>query len=148
MREEARRADRFLTNGAKRPVTGHSPAATEMATTMLGLKPTSDAQHSRACGRGLDLAIFLFLLYSGRGWSGMQGRYLSGLAAGLCLVWNLGSLVVLAWPSLPPLVLDVVVAVSFSMLSILPAVLLQVSLEGVWPGLTATGYALSTTAVF
>ncbi len=95
----------------------------------------------------LIFAIFLFLLYSGRGWSGMQGRYLSGLAAGLCLVWNLGSLVVLAWPSLPAPVLDVVVAVSFSMLSILPAVLLQVSLEGVWPGLAATGYALSTTAV-
>ena len=96
----------------------------------------------------LIFAIFLFLLYSGRGWSGMQGRYLSGLAAGLCLVWNLGSLVVLAWPTLPPRVLDIVVAVSFSMLSLLPAVLLQVSLEGDWPALVAAGYALSTTAVF
>ena len=49
----------------------------------------------------LIFAIFLVLLYSGRGWSGMQGRYLSGLAAGLCLAWNVGSLVVLAWPTLP-----------------------------------------------
>jgi len=34
----------------------------------------------------LIFAIFLVLLYSGRGWSGMRGRYLSGLAAGLSLV--------------------------------------------------------------
>ena len=56
----------------------------------------------------LIFAIFLVLLYSGRGWSGMRGRYLSGLAAGLSLTWNLGSLVVLAWPALPAPVLDMV----------------------------------------
>ena len=95
----------------------------------------------------LIFAIFLVLLYSGRGWSGMQGRYLSGLAAGLSLAWNLGSLVVLAWPALPAPVLDLVVAMSFSMLSLLPAVLLQVSLEGAWPALVGAGYALSTAAV-
>ena len=95
----------------------------------------------------LIFAIFLVLLYSGRGWSGMQGRYLSGLAAGLSLAWNLGSLVVLAWPALPAPVLDLVVATSFSMLSLLPAVLLQVSLEGAWPALVGAGYALSTAAV-
>jgi two-component system, LytTR family, sensor kinase len=95
----------------------------------------------------LIFAIFLVLLYSGRGWSGMQGRYLSGLAAGLSLAWNLGSLVVLAWPALPAPVLDWVVAMSFSMLSLLPAVLLQVSLEGAWPALVGAGYALSSAAV-
>src|ERR1035441_3873931 len=95
----------------------------------------------------LIFAIFLVLLYSGRGWSGMQGRYLSGLAAGLSLVWNLGSLVVLAWPALPAPVLDLVVAISFSVLSLLPAVLLQVSLEGAWAALVGAGYVLSTAAV-
>jgi len=95
----------------------------------------------------LIFAIFLVLLYSGRGWSGMQGRYLSGLAAGLSLAWNLGSLVVLAWPSLPAPILALVIAMSFSMLSILPAVLLQVSLEGAWPALVCAGYTLSTVAV-
>jgi hypothetical protein len=95
----------------------------------------------------LIFAIFLVLLYSGRGWSGMQGRYLSALAASLSLAWNLGSLVVLAWPALPAPVLDLAVAVSFSMLSLLPAVLLQVSLEGAWPALVGAGYALSTAAV-
>ena len=95
----------------------------------------------------LIFAIFLVLLYSGRGWSGMQGRYLSALAAVLSLAWNLGSLVVLAWPGLPPLVLYLVVATSFSVLSLLPAVLLQVSLEGSWPALAAAGYALSAAAI-
>ena len=95
----------------------------------------------------LIFAIFLVLLYGGRGWSGMQGRYLSALAASLSLAWNLGSLVVLAWPALPVPVLAVVVAMSFSMLSLLPAVLLQVSLEGAWPALVGAGYALSTAAV-
>jgi two-component system LytT family sensor kinase len=95
----------------------------------------------------LIFAIFLVLLYSGRGWSGMQGRYLSALAASLSLAWNLGSLVVLAWPALPVPVLDLAVAMSFSMLSLLPAVLLQVSLEGAWPALVGAGYALSTAAV-
>ena len=88
----------------------------------------------------LIFAIFLFLLYSGRGWSGLRGRYLSGLAAGLSLVWNLGSLVVLAWPGLPPRALNLVVAISFSVLSLLPAVLLHVSLEDSRPVLVGAGY--------
>jgi len=95
----------------------------------------------------LIFAIFLVLLYSGRGWSGMRGRYLSGIAAGLALAWNLGSLVVLAWPALPAPVMDLVVAVSFSVLSLLPAVLLHVSLEDSWPGLVGAGYLLSAAAV-
>ena len=77
------------------------PAPPELATTMLGLnEPLLINILGHAAG-ALIFAIFLVLLYSGRGWSGMQGRYLSGLAAGLSLAWNLGSLVVLAWPDLP-----------------------------------------------
>ncbi len=95
----------------------------------------------------LLFAIFLFLLYSGRGWSGLRGRYLSGLAAGLSLVWNVGSLVVLAWPGLPPHALNVVVAISFSVLSLLPAVLLHVSLEDSRPVLVGAGYLLSAVAI-
>jgi len=118
-----------------------------MATTMLGLnQPLLINILGHAAG-ALIFAIFLVLLYSGRGWSGMQGRYLSVLAASLSLAWNLGSLVVLAWPALPAPVLDLVVAMSFSMLSLLPAVLLQVSLEGAWPALVGAGYTLSTAAV-
>jgi len=96
----------------------------------------------------LVFAIFLVLLYSGRGWSGVQGRYLPGLAASLALAWNLGSLIVLAFPRLPARESDLVVAVSFSALSLLPAVLLHVSLEGGSKGLVGAGYVLSAIAVF
>jgi hypothetical protein len=118
-----------------------------MATTMPGLnQPLLINILGHAAG-ALIFAIFLVLLFSGRGWSGLQGRLLSALAASLAMAWNLGSLVVLAWPALPPSVLDLVVAMSFSVLSLLPAVLLQVSLEGAWPALAGAGYALSTAAV-
>ena len=95
----------------------------------------------------LIFAIFLCLLFSGRGWSGARGRYLSGLAAALSLVWNLGSLIALVWPGLPAGVLGLVVAVSFSALSLLPAVLLQLSLGDSQPAVVACGYVLSAIAV-
>ena len=93
----------------------------------------------------LIFSIFLALLYSGRGWSGGRGRFLSGLAASLSLIWNLGSLVVLAAPGLPPRILALVVAASFSVLSLLPAVLLHISIEHT--GLIAAGYVLSSIAI-
>ena len=95
----------------------------------------------------LIFAIFLVLLYSERGWSGAHGRTLSGLAAGLSLTWNLGSLVVLSWPGLPHLGGDLVAAVSFSVLSLLPAVLLHISLGEGRRTLVRTGYLLSAVAV-
>ena len=77
----------------------------------------------------LLFAIFLSLLFSGRGWSGGRGRYLSGAAAGLALLWNLGSLLVLVVPGLSPTTVKVLAAASFSVLSLLPAVLLHVWLD-------------------
>ncbi len=98
-------------------------------------------------GGALIFAIFLALLFSGRGWSGRYGRNLTGLAAALSLVWNLGSLVILAFPGLPPRVLDVTAAISFSVLSLLPAVLLHLSLDESRKTLVACGYALSSVAI-
>jgi len=95
----------------------------------------------------LIFAIFLTLLFSGRGWSGDRGRYLPQLAAALSLAWNLGSLVILAWPELPSPALDLTVAFSFSVLSLLPAVLLHVSLEDNRPLLVRAGYVLSAVAI-
>ena len=95
----------------------------------------------------LIFAIFLCLLFSGRGWSGERGRNLSGLAAALSLVWNLGSLIALVWPGLPAGVLGLMVAISFSALSLLPAVLLQLSLGDSQPAVVAGGYLLSAIAV-
>src|ERR1700733_12050366 len=98
-------------------------------------------------GGALIFAIFLFLLFSGRGWSGLKGRYLSGVAAGLSLVWNLGSLVVLVRPNLPPVWLNLAIAVSFSVLSLLPAVLLHVFARTARSPLVVCGYGLSVVAV-
>ena len=95
----------------------------------------------------LIFAIFLCLLFSGRGWSGGRGRYLSGLAAALSLVWNLGSLIVLVWPGMPAGASGLVVAISFSVLSLLPAVLLQLSLGDSQPAVVVCGYVLSAVAV-
>ena len=98
-------------------------------------------------GGALIFAIFLFLLFSGRGWSGIKGRGLSGLAAGLSLVWNLGSLVVLIRPDLPPFWMNLAIAISFSVLSLLPAVLLHVSVGTTRSYLVVCGYGLSIVAV-
>jgi len=96
-------------------------------------------------GGALIFAIFLALLFSGRGWSGVNGRYLSGLAAALSLAWNLGSLLVLA--GLRGRAADVAAAFSFSVLSLLPAVLLQISLGESSRVLVWLGYLLSSVAV-
>src|ERR1035438_3773508 len=98
-------------------------------------------------GGALIFAIFLVLLFSGRGWSGARGRYLPALAAILALVWNLGSLLVLSWPSMPAPARGLVIAVSFSVLSLLPAVLLHLSLKDSQPSLVAAGYLLGAAAV-
>ncbi len=95
----------------------------------------------------LIFAIFLCLLFSRRGWIGERGRYLSGLAALLSFAWNLGSLMVLIRPGMPPAVLNIVVAFSFSVLSLLPAVLLHLSLEGRHRSLAVCGYLLGAAAV-
>ena len=98
-------------------------------------------------GGTLIFAIFLVLLFSGRGWSGARGRYLPALAAILALVWNLGSLMVLSWPGMPSGARNLTIAVSFSVLSLLPAVLLHLSLKDSQPVLVAAGYLLGAVAV-
>lgn len=94
----------------------------------------------------LIFAIFLVLLFSRRGWSGARGRYLSGLAAALSLAWNAGSLLILVWPTMPITAARLVVAFSFSALSLIPAVLLHVSLGGSRRVLVGAGYLLSAIA--
>ena len=114
---------------------------------MWGIRETLLVNILGHAGGALIFAIFLRLLFSGRGWSGAEGRNLSGLAAALALAWNLGSLVVLAWPGMPERLLGLVVAVSFSVLSLLPAVLLHISLKESRPVVVRAGYLLSAIAV-
>src|SRR5581483_9671716 len=98
-------------------------------------------------GGALIFAIFLVLLYSGRGWSGVRGRYLPAAAAILSLLWNAGSLAVLTLPRLSPRALEIVVALSFSFLSLLPAVLLHHYVGDRYRLAVMAGYALSGVAV-
>ena len=69
------------------------------------------------------------------------------LAAALALVWNLASLIVLGMGTHSGTFKNLMVALAFTVLSLLPAVLFDLCLAGrQWP-LAAAGYALSSIAV-
>jgi signal transduction histidine kinase len=78
---------------------------------------------------------------------GVRQTKLSLVAAALALGWNVGSLVALASNSAGTLPIGMVETVSFSVLSLLPAVLLQVALQGKHRLIVTAGYAVSTCAV-
>ena len=78
---------------------------------------------------------------------GIRQIRLSLIAAILALGWNIGSLVVLASPDRNSQVIGIVVTASFSMLSLLPAVLLHVAVQKQHRLAVLTGYVISTTAV-
>ncbi len=96
-------------------------------------------------GHTAGLLLFGFiitLLLRDRG----QNR-LSIIAAGLALGWNIGSLVALGVGDSSSLFMAIVMAAAFSVLSLLPAVLLHISLQGRLPGITRAGYAISAVAI-
>jgi two-component system, LytTR family, sensor kinase len=72
---------------------------------------------------------------------------LPGIAAALALLWNVGSLIGLATAPEGGSVSDAIVAASFSALSLLPAVLLHISLGPRRPVLWITGYVVSGLAI-
>jgi two-component system, LytTR family, sensor kinase len=72
---------------------------------------------------------------------------LPALAAALAFFWNIGSLVALGVGRQGGTVADVIVAASFSVLSLLPAVLLHISLGTHHRPLWISGYVLSVAAV-
>jgi two-component system LytT family sensor kinase len=90
--------------------------------------------------------IFLYLLLRDRSGTRLRGSWLSFTAAGLAFLWNVGSLAVLITPSDGPLG-SLIVFFSFSVLSLLPAVLLHLSLTDGFDPVVATGYGLSVIAV-
>src|SRR5580704_15913864 len=91
------------------------------------------------------ILLYLFLVNWRR--AREEPSSLPAVAAALAMLWNLGSLIALAsGPSSGP-VADVIVAASFSVLSILPAVLLHISLGSDYRPLWRSGYVLSTIAV-
>ena len=72
---------------------------------------------------------------------------LPALAAALAFLWNIGSLVALGVGRQGGMTADVIVAASFSVLSLLPAVLLHISLGSHHRPLWLSGYVLSCAAI-
>ena len=95
----------------------------------------------------LIFGIFLFLFL--RDWRNARLRrsWLPAAAAALALLWNLGSLIVLATSAMPVPETKLIIAFSFSVLSLLPAVLLHISLDGRFRPVWLAGYVLSAAAV-
>ncbi len=92
-------------------------------------------------------AIFLFLLLRDRASVRSRGRWLSITSAMLAFLWNAGSLTVLLLPGRATTEANIVSGFSFAVLSLLPAVLLHVSLQDGSRPVVLTGYLLSSLAV-
>lgn len=96
----------------------------------------------------LIFAIFIFLFVQDRSALRLRGGIKALLAAGLALAWNLTSLIVLGIEDSAGALTQFTIALSFSVLSLLPAVLFDLSLaEGRRKWLTAAGYALSSVSI-
>src|SRR5438270_6814486 len=78
----------------------------------------------------LLFSVTILLLVRNWRLHGIRSVKLPLIAASLALGWNLGSLIILGWSGANRIWLSVVIAASFSMLTILPAVLLQVVSRG------------------
>jgi hypothetical protein len=91
------------------------------------------------------ILLHLFLLDWRR--ATVEKSVLPGIAAGLGLLWNVGSLIGMATAPDGGPIADTIVAGSFSVLSLLPAVLLHISLRSRHSALWLAGYAVSFAAV-
>jgi two-component system LytT family sensor kinase len=95
----------------------------------------------------LLFTAFLILVLRERRTGPSARGSLPAIAATLALLWNAGSLLVLAASSGLVASSDLVASLSFAILSLLPAVLLQFSLAGKLSSVWMTGYAVSAIAV-
>ena len=91
------------------------------------------------------ILLYLFLVNWRR--AGQKRSGLPAFAAALAMLWNIGSLIALATGPSSGMVADVIVAASFSVLSLLPAALLHIHLELRHRALWVSGYSLSLVAV-
>jgi signal transduction histidine kinase len=94
----------------------------------------------------LIFSIFLVLLLRDRAARRLRGGVKSMVAALLALVWNMASLIVLGTDSPDTWFIRITIAIGFSVLSLLPAVLLDLCLERRYRPLVQAGYALSALA--
>lgn len=95
----------------------------------------------------LIFGIFLFLFLNDRaGTRFLRGSWLSFTAAGLAFLWDIGSLAALISATRSNWYEPLLIAFSFAMLSLLPAVLLHLSLGENLPVIVSMGYVLSVSA--
>jgi len=91
--------------------------------------------------------IFLYLLLRDRSGTRLRGSWLSFAAAGLAFLWNIGALAALIASTRNANVAEIIVFFCFAVLSLLPAVLLHLSLDGSFAPVVASGYGLSAIAI-
>jgi hypothetical protein len=95
----------------------------------------------------LLFGFIIVLLVRDRRSQGLRETKLSILAAALAFGWNVGSLIALGAGNSDSLAMRIVMTASFAVLSLLPAVLLEVALQGQLRMLTNAGYVISGLAV-
>ncbi|MFN7935116.1 MAG: histidine kinase [Bryobacteraceae bacterium] len=100
------------------------------------------------CAGTVIFTIFAVLLLRDRAGKSLRGSRLTLLAAILALIWNFASLLVIASGNPASDASEWLVATSSSALSLLPAVLLHLSLAGRFRPVVWAGYALAGSAAF
>jgi two-component sensor histidine kinase len=99
------------------------------------------------CAGAVIFGMLLYFFLVNRRRAGDERASLPVVAAALAMLWNLGSLFALATGPRGGQLAGGIVALSFSVLSLLPAVLLHISLRSRRRGLWIAGYAVSGVAV-
>ncbi len=98
-------------------------------------------------GGAIIFGIFLYLLLRDRSGTRLRGSWLSFAAAGLAFLWNIGALAALIASTRNANLAEVIVFFCFAVLSLLPAVLLHLSLDGSFAPVIAAGYGLSAITI-
>ncbi len=99
------------------------------------------------CAGAIAFGILLYLFLVDWRRATVERSLLPSIAAALAFLWNVGSLIGMATASTEDPLADIIVAISFSVLSVLPAVLLHISLRSRNASLWITGYVVSSIAV-
>jgi two-component system LytT family sensor kinase len=99
------------------------------------------------CAGALAFGILVYLLLLDWRRATTGRSLLPVVAAGLAFLWNVGSLIGMATVSADDPIANIVLAASFAVLSLLPAVLLHIALQSRSRYLWISGYVLSAIAV-
>lgn len=99
------------------------------------------------CAGALIFGMLLYLFFINHWRAREEGTKLPMVAAALAMLWNIGSLIALATGPAGGKLAAFIVPASFSVLSLLPAVLLHISLDSKHRALWLSGYVLSSIAI-